>query len=197
MRGKFIVIYGPNNIGKTTQVDLMETVWRLWQRPYLRIKYPIYSLEPTGPMINKVLRENMKMRDVDLQEWYARNRRDFEPSLLKCLESGTDVIAEDYVGTGLAWGLTRGIDRLLLEGVNWGLLEPDVAICLLGERFSSGIEKRHRFEGMGQEVWEKNRSIHEQLANELGWRIVSANGRELDVHNRIMEVIGNSGLEFF
>lgn len=192
MRGKFIVLYGANNLGKSTQLNKLEDSWREMGRPYIRIKYPRYDT-PTGQLINRVLRpcngqEKVVMSDTEFQALYAEDRRQNEAELLAWLEVG-DVIAEDYVGTGMAWGLTRGVRREDLDKFNAGLLQPDIAILLDGERFGCGIEREHRFEGAGQETWERNREIHRELAAEFGWEIVNANEHEDKVQQKILEAI--------
>ena len=189
--GRFIVIYSSNNLGKSKQIELLEAVWQSMDRPYTKLKFPIYESE-TGELINRALRgvgeEKLVISEAELQVLYAENRRQFEPELLRLLEEG-DVIAEDYVGTGLAWGLTRGVPREYLDEINAGLLEPDITILLDGDRFTSGIERQHRNESAGQEVWETNRRIHQELGSELGWEVVNANQSPEKIHERIMEII--------
>lgn len=191
-RGKFIVLYGSNNLGKSTQLDLLEEEWRAINRPYTRIKYPIYS-SPTGKIINLALRgdENGKkidLNDEELQELFAEDRRQYEQELLNLLSKG-EVFAEDYKGTGFAWGLTKGVKREQLDRYNAGLLEPDIAILLDGDRFTGGIEKGHRHEAAGEQIWEMNRKIHHELATEFGWEVVSANESKETIHKNIMEII--------
>jgi|SRR3989339_1963708 len=189
--GKFIVLYGANNLGKSRQLDLLEDRWRDLGRGFRRIKYPIYG-SFTGEVINAALRgekeERLALNAQELQFLFAEDRRLFEPELWRLLSMG-DVLAEDYVGTGLAWGLTFGVDRGVLNEYNSGLLRPDIEILLDGERFTGGIERGHRHEGAGNEIWEKNRKIHLELAREFGWETVQANGSEQEVHERIMGVI--------
>ncbi|MBI5754595.1 hypothetical protein HZA41_00065, partial [Candidatus Peregrinibacteria bacterium] len=75
-RGKFITFYGINNIGKTTHAR------RLCRRLVDRgiraefLKYPIYSIEPTGSFLNKILRSGAKqtISEEELQMWFALNR---------------------------------------------------------------------------------------------------------------------------
>lgn len=190
-RGKFIVLYGSNNLGKSSQLDLLESEWKAIGRSYTRIKYPRYST-PSGMVLNIELRgeekDKMHLSDAQMQELFAYDRRDFEPELLRLLSNG-DVIGEDYVGTGMAWGLTLGVERKLLDIYNRGLLEPDIAILLDGERFAGGIEKGHRHEAAGDKVWAENRRIHQELAVEFGWEIVSANGSKEKVHEEIMAIV--------
>lgn len=190
--GRFIVIYGSNNLGKSKQLDLMEQRYREMRLPYTRIKYPIYD-STTGEMINKVLRpdENgnkLEMSEDDFQALYAENRKQYEPTLKTLLEQG-DVIAEDYVGTGLAWGITKGVVRSYLDEVNGGLMKPDIEIMLDGYRFGGGIERRHRHEDVNPEVWERSREVHLGLAQEFGWRVVNANESAEKVHADIMRIL--------
>lgn len=189
--GKFVVIYGSNNLGKSSQFDLLEGMWREIGRPYVRIKYPIYD-SPTGKLINRVIRpvpgEKILMTESKLQALFAENRRQYEPTLCQLLSQG-DVLAEDYVGTGLAWGLTRGVERAKLDEYNCGLRRPDIEILLDGKRFTAGIEREHRNEAAGQEMWERNRQKHRELAAEFGWEVVCANGTPEEVHARIREII--------
>lgn len=190
--GRLIVIYGSNNLGKSKQLDLLEQRYGENGLPYTRIKYPIYD-SPTGKIINKILRPDknvnkLEMSEDDFQALYAENRRQYEPTLKTLLERG-DVIAEDYVGTGLAWGITKGVNRSYLDEVNSGLMKPDIEIMLDGYRFGGGIERRHRHEDVNSEVWERSREVHLGLAQEFGWRVVNANESAEKVHANIMRIL--------
>jgi thymidylate kinase len=182
-RGKFIVIYGANNLGKTTQA--VELVSRLKEvglkAKYL--KYPIYQLEPTGPRINAALRQGLNLSDYELQREFAQNRRDFQPRLIKILDSGVWVVAEDYKGTGIAWGITKGISLEEMERLNSGLYPEDLAILLDGERFASGIEKGHRHEDGAD--WDLARKVHRSLGKRYGWQLIDANQSKEAVSNDI------------
>lgn len=191
-RGKFIVIYAANNLGKSKQLDLLEQAWQTIGWEYTRIKYPRYHT-PTGQIINRELRgapeERLNLSDLELQTIYAQDRREYEPALLELLKQG-DVFAEDYLGTGIAWGLTKGVPRSYLYKINSDLLVPYISILLDGERFSSGIEKGHRFEDGKEGEWERNREIHLELATEFGWEVVNANQSPEKVHEEVLRVIG-------
>src|SRR3989338_79857 len=56
--GKFIVFYGINILGKTTQSGIISRQIALENSVRVhRIKYPIYNLDPTGSEINNYLME--------------------------------------------------------------------------------------------------------------------------------------------
>lgn len=193
-KGKFIVLYGINNLGKSTQAKLL--VDRLkaegYQAEYL--KYPIYDLEPSGPIINNFLRGgnpyNLSRRDA--QFMYALNRTQYEEILVKKLESGINIISEDYTGTGLSWGIGSGIDEHFMRNINNHLLKEDLAFLFDGKRFEEAVEKNHKFE-TDNALTEKVRQTHLRLGAELGWIKIDAN-RSIDqiskiIWNRVMETI--------
>lgn len=197
--GKFIVLYGANNLGKSTQIELLANRLHEHLLPLLTIKYPLYHLKPTGPRINSILRDpNHKERHLDeisFQKIYAQNRMDFQQTLISVLNSGINVLAEDYLGTSIAWGMTRGGTQKDLEEINSGLIQPDLELLLDGERFMSTIEKTHRNESDKYKVWQKNREIHLKLAEDYNWKIINANQTRKQVHKQIWDTIG--GLEYF
>lgn len=187
-RGKFIVIYGPNNLGKSTQAPALVQQLIASGIDAVYIKYPIYELEPTGLRIDRIVRKGLENLDPEsLQEVYAQNRRDFQPTLEGVLDRGTWVIAEDYKGTGLAWGVTFGVSLERMIEINAGLLDEDLAICLDGEKFGSGIERKHLFEQSG--LWERSRQVHRELAKRYGWEIINANQLEGKVAEDVWEIV--------
>ncbi|MFC1616445.1 dTMP kinase, partial [Patescibacteria group bacterium] len=135
-KGKFITIYGINNIGKTTQSKLL--VENLEQAGYdvIYVKYPVYSIEPSGPFINKILRNsnNQSISEEELQSWFVLNRYQYQPKLIQFLNEGKIIVAEDYSGTGIAWGTAKGVNQSWLESINNNLLKEDLAIMLEGQR---------------------------------------------------------------
>jgi thymidylate kinase len=190
LEGLFIVIYGINNIGKSTQVELLLEVLNKAKLKVEHLKYPIYDLQPTGPKINEILRSGGKqsISEEELQELYTQNRRDFQPQLCKKIDGNVNIIAEDYVGTGLAWGLTKGADLEKLIKMNNGLVKPDIEILLDGERFLDGQENNHLHES--NDKWlEQCRKNFLELAARFNWLVVNANQEEEDVHQDIIKII--------
>ncbi|MEK7464502.1 MAG: hypothetical protein AAB617_01860 [Patescibacteria group bacterium] len=193
MPGKFIVIYGINNLGKSTQAKLL--VERIKKQashtvaerevPAEYVKYPIYDLEPTGPMINAYLRKGNPdgLSPREFQMLHAQNRTHFEKFLLAKLDR-YHVVAEDYLGTSIAWGAGAGVDRNLLKSLNSHLLSPDIAFLFDGTRFSDGIERGHAHES-NDDLTERVRLVHLELAVEFGWHIIDANRPIEVIHGEI------------
>ena len=87
-KGKLIVLYGINNIGKTTQTNLLVDRLLASGKEASRAKAPLYNMKPSGPMINEYLREDnpQKLSPREAQMLYAFNRIQYQEELLKKLE---------------------------------------------------------------------------------------------------------------
>lgn len=195
-KGRFIVVYGVNGVGKTTQLDML--IAHLKQRDIRLevIKYPIYDLEPEGPFLDKYLRDpefskENKLTTHELQKKYTDNRIRYEETLQKKLEEGVWIIAEDYIGTGIAWGLTWGGDLGYLEKINRYLLKPDLEILMHGNRFTTAIEKNHRNEERGERVVICKNFLR-LLADKFKWKIINAQRKKEDVHRDMINIIDES-----
>ncbi|MFA6255950.1 MAG: hypothetical protein WC606_02085 [Candidatus Absconditabacterales bacterium] len=190
MKGKFIVFYGINNLGKSTQVDLL--IQKLKERGITAeyLKYAVYSLEPSGVMLNEYLRKGnpYDFSPREFQLCQALNRTQYEPILKQKLDAGTWIIGEDYKGTGIAWGVGAGVDQNFLIRLNSHLLAEDLCILFDGERFVSGIEKDHKHE-QNHELTEKVRAVHLELAKKFGWTSVNANQSIDEVHENIWKLV--------
>ena len=196
MKGRFIVVYGMNNLGKTTATtSLVEQLNKQGTKTEY-LKYPVYEIE-SGKRLNAYLRNgNPESLTVEqAQKLFAQNRRDYEGELTQLLNSGITVIAEDYVGTGIAWGLIFGVSLEKLQEFNKGLLEPDVAVLLDGERFSTGHEGNHKHEGVSAEDWRKGREIHQRLAGRFGWKTVRANQEREAVLSDLVDLVASVTVE--
>lgn len=189
-KGKFIVLYGINNLGKTTQAKLL--VEKLFFEGYQasHLKYPVYDLEPTGKMLDEFLREGNphRLKGKAVQILYAYNRMQYEGELKSRLESGINIVAEDYWGTGVAWGMGYGIDKDFLLRINKPFMWEDVAFWFDGKRFAGSIEKNHTHES-DDELTEKVRLAHKELAGEFGWLKVDANDSIETIHRFIFEKV--------
>ena len=188
-KGLFIVIYGPNNIGKSTQARMV-VAW-LKEQGYSAeyLKYPIYD-SPTGKRISGILREG-KEPDIDEQVFqtiYYENRKHFEAELLKKLDAGIFVVAEDYIGTSLAWGTAKGADYDYLKKLNSDLIQEDLAILMDGERFKHAAEKNHIHE-QNAELMLRVRDVHLSIGEKLGWPKVNANQTKDEVFDAIRKLV--------
>jgi len=188
--GLFIVIYGINRLGKTKQAKMLVESFQKAGLESDYLKYPIYDLKPTGPKINEVLRsgQEQKISEEELQGMYTQNRRDYQSILCQKIDKGVNIVAEDYIGTGLAWGVSKGADLEKLIKLNKGLIKPDIEILLDGERFLNGKEEGHLHES-NDKLMDKCRENHLTLAARFGWQVIDANQSIEDVQRDILDVI--------
>lgn len=186
--GKLIVLYGINNLGKSTQAKLL--VERIksngYQAEYL--KYPIYDLAPSGTILNDYLRNGNphKLSSREAQIIYAMNRTQYQAELIAKLKAGINVIAEDYKGTGIAWGLGAGVDEKFLKDINSHLINEDIVYLFDGNRFRQAIENNHKHEN-DEDLITKVRWAHLKLREEYGWLKVNANNTIQEIHEELWQ----------
>ena len=166
-KGLFIVIHGINNLGKSTQVELLLEKMKKEGHPTEYLKYPIYDLDPSGKILNDYLRNGnpLKLTPREIQTIYALNRTQYESILKSKLEQGINIIAEDYTGTGICWGMGAGVDENYLKLINSHLLKEDLTLLFDGERFKESTEKDHKHE-TDEELLEKVRQAHLKIGEE-------------------------------
>lgn len=190
MRGKFITFYGINNIGKSTHAKRL--VERLIDegRKAKYLKYPIYDLEPTGPFLNNVLRGEggQKISEDELQLWFVMNRYQFQPELERMLDEDNIVVAEDYSGTGIAWGVAKGLEKNWLEEINKFLVKEDFSILFEGKRDISAMEEGHVHEE-NEKLIQKCIKTHSHLADKYGWKKLQIQPEQDDTAKLVWEMV--------
>ena len=191
-KGHFIAIYGVNNIGKSTHAKRL--IERLKQDGYdaAYLKYPIYELEPTGTALNRILRSGrpQEISEAELQKIFAQNRKDFESQLRKMLADGKTVVAEDYTGTGIAWGMAKGLDLDFMLELNKGLINEDFAILMTGQRDARAQEKQHIHE-QNPALLQSVSKIFVQLGQKFGWHTVELQPTIPQTAELIWQLVGN------
>ncbi len=190
MRGKLIVIYGINNTGKSTQAKLLVEKMRSTGLKAQYLKYPLYDLSPSGPILNDYLRNGnpFELSAREAQIIYALNRTQYDTTLRTLLETGTHVVAEDYIGTSLAWGVGSGVELEFLLKINSHLFREDIIFLFDGERFTRAVETGHRHEE-NNELTEKVREGHKRLGEKYNWCLMNANKSIKDIHEEIWQKI--------
>ena len=146
--GKFIVIEGLDGSGQSTQTKFLKDF--LEEKGY----EVILTKEPTldsqaGKEIKRVLKKKKKISPKELQELFAKDRREHLKTLIiPALQEGKVVISDRYFFSSFAFGSSSGLDLNWLIKINNEFLLPDITfflavspkICL--ERIKKrGIEK--------------------------------------------------------
>ena len=188
--GRLIVLYGVNNLGKSTQLDLLEKALEATGHEVSRYKYPNYD-SASGEIINQNLREGREDDPLALQTLMAVNLFQGQEGLRSELAAGKTVIVEDYWGTTLAWSLGHELSEDWVRAMVEGLQDPDVAVLLRGERFTEAKEAGHVHES-NDDLTERVQQLHLKLAEEFGWHSVDANRSIAEVHADIMKTVSET-----
>lgn len=189
-QGILFVIDGSNNVGKTTQRILLTQALEAKGYKATSFKYPAYECEPTGPRLNAYIRENNpeNLSPTEFQIVQAQNKRDFEPALIDALNSHDVVIAEMYIGTGLAFGMVDGLDKKWLINLLRDIRTPDIYVILDGKQFDTGKEARHYIENDPIRT-DSVRQNYLALAAEFGWHVVNANRPHAEVTRDLLKLL--------
>jgi len=190
-KGKLIVLYGINNIGKSTQAKLLVDNLRANGHDVVYIKYPVYNMEPTGTFLNNTLRsehQEQRISEEELQMWFTLNRFQYQPQIKEYIDEGKIIIAEDYTGSGLAWGSAKGAKLEWLMELNKYLLKEDFAILLKGRRNMHAKEEKHIHES-NDDLVEACQFIMDNLADKLGWHKVSVKSSIGETSKEIADVV--------
>ena len=186
-KGLFTVLYGPEGVGKRLQAGILEEKLRKLGHLCRRVRYPVYGGGPVGGKLDRILhktRENLS--EEERQKLFAKNREEFEPTLKSWLGSGVTVVSENYKGTGMVWGMMRGLTSEKMEEINKGALDPDVAILIDGP-IRESLPDEHPYGD--EEEWHKVRKVYLQMADKYGWVRVGGDAPVLTVANRIWAVV--------
>ncbi len=172
-KGKLIVIYGINNIGKTVQSKRLVAHFRRLGEKAVYLKYPVYRMKPTGPLLDKILRSGKAqgISEEELQLIFVLNRYQFQPTLIQWLKQGKIIVAEDYRFTGVAWGVAKGANQAELEKMNKFFVQEDIAIFMEGRRKHASKEKGHLHESRDALV-NRCARVFRILAKKYHWKKV-------------------------
>jgi len=175
-------------VGKSKQLEILDDTLHRMGISCRRIKYPIYNLEPSGSELDRILhRGHGSLSEERMQELFAQNRRDFQKTLNSWLDAGVCVLAEDYKGTGVAWGMVRGMSLEKMEELNSDQINPDLAILLDGPKRVERLQEEHPYDD--EDEWYRLRRVYLQLADRYGWIRVGADAPILTVAGRIFAVV--------
>ncbi len=192
----FIVLYGINNLGKTTQAKRLVEQLNKEGHPAQYLKYPIYDLEPSGPLINAYLRGGnpYALSPREAQLLYVLNRTQAEPAIKKKLKEGISVVAEDYIGTGLAWGIGAGVDETFMKKINTHLVREDISFLFEGTRYTDATEGTHKHE-TDDALLQTVQDVHKKLGGEYEWISVDANQTLETIHSFVWQQVEKRLLE--
>ena len=135
MKGKFIVLEGPDRCGKSTQAKLLYNRLVACGHEVILTREP--GGTPTAERIRQlVLEPGLDIRPMaELMLYEASRAQHTQEKILPALEAGKTVICERYTMSTCAYqGYGRGIDLKVIEALNQVAslhLQPDLTLVFL------------------------------------------------------------------
>ena len=135
MKGKFIVLEGPDRCGKSTQAKLLYNYFIAQRQDVVLTREP--GGTPTAEKIRQIVLEpGLDVRPMaELLLYEASRAQHTQEKILPALQEGKIVICERYTMSTCAYqGYARGIDLKLIHTVNdiaTTCLKPDLTLVFL------------------------------------------------------------------
>ena len=192
MRGRFIVLEGPDGSGTTTHSKLLAETLRAKGEDVL------LTAEPTDSTIGKFIREQLKAKTIEspsaLQLLFCADRAwHIEKVIKPALAAGKTVISDRYVISTLIYGEALGLDPDWLVRVNTPFVEPDIMIialpalhvCLerIMKRKQLDVFENTRFQKLVYDLYEKAGAEDEATI------VIDTGGEKEDVAASILKIV--------
>ena len=189
--GKFVVILGIPQIGKTTQRNLLKNHFSKRRLKVETVEYPPELLNTGETSTTHRIKEylqgnNPEGMDVsEFQHLNVLNKLQFEPKLRELLSENDVVIAENYIGTSIAEGMVDGLDKHRIMSMNSDLISADLTLLLDGEPFKDETNGDHQ----KMEKRNKLRGAYAVLYTALNWQVIRASQSEHLVSREIWDIV--------
>lgn len=193
----FITFEGIDGVGKSTQLDLLETYLKSKGHDVMR------TLEPGGTDLGKEIRHLLLHRKGDVAPraealLYAADRaHHVTTKILPALSAGKVVLSDRYFDSSVAYqGAARELNVDEVRDISiWavGGLLPDLTILLdlpaelaMSRRSATGVEP-DRLESERVEFFERARDEYLRRASEPRFLVVDANLSVQEIHERVLQ----------
>jgi thymidylate kinase len=124
---------------------------------------------------------------LDFHRLCIWNQIEFEREGLKELLILNDiVITRSYIGTSIAYGLTKKEPKKELINFTFGLIEPKISIFFDNEKFNKDSAECCAFR-LDVESFKKMNLAYSEIASDLGWHVVRV-GRALHEYRFYEEI---------
>ena len=169
--GKLIVFEGLDGSGQSTQAEFLKDFLKEKGYKVILTKEPTLDSQ-AGKEIKEVLEKKKKISPKELQELFAKDRKEHLKTLIiPALEQGKVVISDRYFFSSFAYGQASGLDLNWLIKINNEFLLPDITfflavspkVCL--ERIKKRKKERTLFEE--KEKLEKVYRNYQKIAKEF------------------------------
>lgn len=167
MRGRFIVLDGPDGSGTTLHTRLLS------ERLAAENKKVLATAEPGDGNIGRFLRSELRSGHLPadaLQLLFTADRADHVSRIIEpALGAETNVVCDRYVSSTIAYGEALNLDVVWLESMNKKFIQPDILIFLLPpvSVILSRLQERETSESLEtKEIQERVHSAYTRMAKE-------------------------------
>lgn len=191
----FLVVEGLDGSGKSTQSELITEELRSKGREV------VTTSEPTGyssvaQEIADALKKNVVMAPLELQELFAKDRKEhMERTILPALEGGKIIISDRYAFSSFAYGALECDVEKLVE-MNKHFPMPDLALFI--DVDIDECLKRIGRRGKPQELFEEKKKMQKIRDTYAGltahfsrFKIIDGNGPIQRTHKKCMEEVNH------
>lgn len=169
-RGTFIVFEGPDHVGKTTQVELLQNFLLEKDEKVIALSFPDRST-PIGTILDSFLKGRLHLAPEAAHLLFSANRWELAVSIKRLLATGFTVIVDRYAYSGIAYSVAKKtVSMEWASQSDIGLPAPDVVLYMLMD-----TKKLAERQGYGDEIFDK---IEFQEAVVSAYSVIRANSYE-------------------
>lgn len=183
---------GIDQSGKRTQTRLLANHLRRKGFKVRTVGFPIYTT-PAGLLIRKYLAGKQTYQPQALHMLYSVNRWENLDTLDRLVKTSDFLIADRYVPSNLAYGVTRGLGLEWLEQLDDGLPKSALVI-VLDVPIRSSIERKTRNRDRHERdkrLLRRVRRTYQTLSSKLGWKTIDGNKPVMEVHSAIWTLVSD------
>jgi dTMP kinase len=191
--GLLVVIEGPDRVGKSTQV------LRLADELGDRGLSICLSREPGGDDVGEALRSLIIGTRVDpwteLFLFLAGRTRHLAAVIEPALGAGQLVLLDRYTPSTLVYqGALIGDEPVVRLAQLPVFRVPNLTILLDRDKPLGALDATDRFEELGVDEWHRRRARYRSFAQRFGWTVVSGEGSEREVTERLLGLLRGKGI---
>jgi dTMP kinase len=176
LRGKLIVIEGPDGVGRSTQVAMLKP-W-LESNGHAVLDTGLTRSELAGKAINRA-KAGITLGPISLSLFYATDFADrLEQQMIPALRAGFIVLTDRYIYSPIARAIVRGMEPAWIKAV-YGLALKPHAIFYMRASVADLMPRVLNGSPPGFDYWESGMDIH--LGEDMYDSFVAYQTRMLDV----------------
>jgi len=213
LRGRLIVIEGPDGVGRSTQVSLLKPWLESSGHAVLDTGMTRSALAGKGI---KQAKAGITLGPISLNLFYATDFADrLENEMIPALRAGFIVLTDRYIYSLIARGIVRGLDPAWIKACYGLALKPDAVLYMRGN--VSDLIPRVLSSPTGFDFWESGMDIHlgddlfdsfgeyqtrmlavlDSMIDEYGFEVIDTSQPIEAIYRTLQGRIGNLLREFY